>query len=134
MKKLRHTVTNAPDMVSELQKFFGVGSLEYIKNQSLSHSCFNVAFRKYQRETYNINTSLAWLRLGVLKAQNTDIPKFNKSKLKEMLEEIAQISCGNYKTYMQKLEKALNNCGVVLACMPYLKNTHIQGCYSVERQ
>ena len=124
---LRNVQSNGVDIVLELQRFFGVGSLEYVgkKNSSFCHS--KVAFRKYKGKTFNQNTSLAWLRLGEIKAQRTKTKKFDKKTLEDNLENIAQLSTENYHTYLPKLEKVLSDCGVVLACLPYLKQTYIQG-------
>ena len=108
----------------EIQKFFGVGSLGYIKKQS---KFFSVAFRKHKKGKSNPYTLEAWLRLGRIKVQHVDVPLFDKDKLRGSLEEIAQLSCEDPKVYVCKLEKMLHDCGVVLACLPYLKNTHIQG-------
>ena len=135
VKKLRNITANATDIVLELQKFFGVGSLGYVKEKGeFLHHSSSVAFRKYNRGYPNPYTSEAWLRLGRLQvqfqAQRTDVPPvppFDKSKLRSSLEEMARLSCEDLGVYVQKLEKMLRDCGVVLACLPYLKNTHIQG-------
>ena len=124
---LRNVQSNSVDIVLELQRFFGVGSLEYVgqKQSSFCHS--KVAFRKYKGKSCNQNTSLAWLRLGEIKAQRTQTKKFDKKMLKDNLEDIARMSMEDYQTYLPKLEKVLRDCGVVLACLPYLKRTYIQG-------
>lgn len=124
VKKLRNVATNAMSIVLELQKFFGVSSLGLVKNQ------YSAAFRKHNRGHSNPYTSEAWLRLGRLKLQQSQydgVPPFDKNKLRSRLEEMAQLSCGDPEKYVQTLEKMLHDCGVVLAYMPYLKNTHIQG-------
>ena len=128
VKKLRNVASNTTSIVLELQKFFGVNSLKYVKEQGTFIQHTSIAFRKYSRENCNPYTIEALLRLGRLKVQQcVDIPPFDKSKLRSRLEEMAQLSCGDPEVYVQKLEDMLYDCGVVFACLPYLKNTHIQG-------
>lgn len=121
--KLRNTASNAGKMVLNLQRFFGVSSLRNIENCHVSQT----AFRKYKGRSFNKYTTTAWLQLGMNKAQKTKSKSFDKNVLKAKLEDIVQLSQENSDVYLPKLEEMLKNCGIVLACMPYFKNTHVQG-------
>ena len=121
--KLRNTTSNAGNIVLNLQRFFGVSSLRNIENCHVSQT----AFRKYKGRSFNKYTTTAWLQLGMSKAQKTKSKPFNKNVLKAKLEDMARLSQENSDVYLPKLEEMLKDCGIVLACMPYFKNTHAQG-------
>jgi HTH-type transcriptional regulator/antitoxin HigA len=76
----------------------------------------------------NHNNIAAWLRLGQLKAQRTETLEFNEKQLKKRLEEIKALSTLDEPLkFLPRIEKILADCGVVLVCAPYLKNTYTQG-------
>ncbi len=119
---LRWVSGNFEHIILELQRFFAVDSLGYVQEPTLE-----VAFRKYNRKNLDNYNLAAWLRLGEIKAINTNTSTFSEKKLKENLNKIKDLSIENSKVYLSKVEKILLDCGVVLACIPYLKNTYIQG-------
>lgn len=108
-------------ILSDLQSFFGVDSLKYVKDTNLQ-----AAYRKYKNKT-NENTVAAWLRLGQLKARKVEISVFDGKKLEDNLDLIKSLSMESIDTFLPKLEKILAECGVVLVCAPYFKNTYTQG-------
>lgn len=120
---LRNTLSNAGDIVLNLRRFFGVSSLRNLEDCCIPQT----AFRKYKGRSFNKYTTAAWLQLGVRKAQKTQSDPFDKSALKANLENIAQLSQERSDVYLPKLEEILRNCGIILAYMPYFKNTHTQG-------
>jgi len=123
IQPLRFTLKNFIDIVSALQSFFGTDSLRNIRETNLS-----AVYRKYDRNNVNPNTIAAWLRLGQIKAQKTETLEFNEKLLKKSLEEIRTLAnIDNALEFLPKIEKILANCGVVLVCAPYLKNTFTQG-------
>ena len=119
---LRCVRSNYRNIVLELQKFFGVHSLEYVRNQTVG-----VAFRKYPRNALNVYTLQAYLRLGERKARQTETKPFDGKKLRGILKDLSALSRKTHPEYLPKAEKMLCDCGVVLAYVPYLKNTHVQG-------
>ena len=121
--KLRNTASNAGNMVLNLRRFFGVSSLRNIEDCHISQA----AFRKHKGQSVNKYTTAAWLQLGMRKAQKTKSRPFDKNALKAKLEDMAQLSQESSDVYLPKLEEMLKDCGIVLAYMPYFKNTHAQG-------
>ncbi len=111
---------NYTEIILELQKFFGVSSLGFI------NKTMEFAFRKYDRNNLNHHTLAAWLRLGDIKAQESIVSLFNKQSLLDRLDEIKLLSTKGKKEYLPVLEKIFAECGIVLAYVPYLENTHIQ--------
>ncbi|MDE0243168.1 MAG: HigA family addiction module antitoxin [Candidatus Kaiserbacteria bacterium] len=121
--KLRNTASNAGDIILNLRQFFGVSSLKNVEGCHTSQ----IAFRKHKGRSFNRYTTVAWLQLGMKKAQKTRVGHFDKSALKTKLEDMAQLSQEDSSVYLPKLEEMLKDCGIVLAYMPYFKNTHAQG-------
>lgn len=111
---------NFTEIVLELQKFFGVSSLGFLNNT------MEFAFRKYDRNNLDHHTLASWLRLGDIKAQTTSAAIFNKQTLLNRLDEIKLLSTKEKKEYLPILEKTFAECGIVLAYVPYFKNTNIQ--------
>ncbi|KKP68213.1 MAG: Plasmid maintenance system antidote protein, XRE family [Candidatus Moranbacteria bacterium GW2011_GWE1_35_17] len=111
---------NFTKIVLELQKFLGVSSLGFI------NKTMEFAFRKYDRNNLDHYTLAAWLRLGDIKAQSSNVSVFDKQTLLNRLSEIKLLSTKGKEEYLKALEKIFAECGIVLAYVPYLENTHIQ--------
>ncbi|MFA5994136.1 MAG: HigA family addiction module antitoxin [Parcubacteria group bacterium] len=118
--KQRWVEKNYTEIVLELQKFFGVSSLGFLDDT------MEFAFRKYDRKKLDQNTLAAWLRLGDIKAQTSTVAMFNKQLLLDRLNEIKLLSTRGKEEYLPALEKIMAECGIVLAYVPYLENTHVQ--------
>jgi addiction module HigA family antidote len=121
---LRWSTENSSNIVLELQRYFAADSLGYVQKE-----IEQVYFRKHKHEKEKLNyyTLAAWLRLGKIKAQKTSIQSYDEKKLRNSLVDIARLSQKNPHEYLPKLEEILNECGVVIAYLPYLKKTHVQG-------
>lgn len=119
---LAWTQKNLEKITSELQKFFGVNSLGFIEGGTM-----DFAFRKYTRKNVNPYTLSAWLRIGKIKAQSTDIQLFDEKKLKNLLPKLRKLSNSTPDEYLQEVEQLLSECGVVVVYMPKMTNTHAQG-------
>lgn len=113
---------NYSSIVLELQKFFAADSLAYIEERKQQFS-----FRKYERINLNPYTLSAWLRIGEIKAQKTEVSVYDEKKLEEKLDVLKKISQLEIKDYLIKVEEILASCGIVIVYMPYMKNTHVQG-------
>jgi len=119
---LRFVEKNFNQITLELQKFFGTDSLLYVEE-----GVKQFAFRKYDRDHLNSYSLSAWLRIGEIKAQKTEVAPYDEKKLKESLVVLKKLSQKEIKDYLPTVEKILADCGVVLAYMPHMKNTHTQG-------
>ncbi len=123
LPKLRWNKKNFLGIIKNLHNFFGIDSLAYIEESNIS-----AAFRKYKRAKQNNYTIAAWLRLGQIKAQTVETNAFDEKKLKDSLSEIKKLSLLDCELQIfKKLEKLLKELGIVLVCLPNLKNTHSQG-------
>jgi len=119
---LRWAQQHYNDIALELQKFYAVDTLAYFQGVTAS-----VVFRKYKRENLNPYTLAAWLRIGEIKAQKTEVAPFSKDKLKEQLPALKKLSQEKHAKYLPEITNLLADCGVVVAYMPHMKKTHTQG-------
>jgi len=113
---------NFTGITKELQKFFAIDSLGFVQERTMGF-----AFRKYERKNFNPYSVAAWVQMGRIKAQGQEVPRFDRGKLLSKLSEIKALSRIGHEEYIHKLESILAECGVVFACVPKIKNTHIQG-------
>lgn len=118
--------SNSGGIVLELQRFYATSSLGYVKKEIEKEK---ISFRKnkHKEDKLNYYTIAAWLRLGKIKALKTEAKPYDEKKLRGLIKGLVHLSLENPYQYLPKLEKMLSECGVVLAYIPYLKNTHIQG-------
>ncbi len=123
---LRWTGTNSDEIVLELQKFYATDSLGYVQKE-IERERISFRKNKHEKEELNHYSIAAWLRLGRIKAQKTETKPFDEKKLKNILGNMVRLSQKNPHEYLPIIEQMLNECGIVLAYLPYLKNTHIQG-------
>lgn len=119
---LRWVRQNYSGIAFELQKFFAVDSLAYVEKETKQ-----VAFRRYKRNNLNPYTLAAWLRIGEIKAQKTEVVAFNEEKLKNNLSVLRNLSRESHEVYLPKIEELLAEYGIVVAYMPHMKKTHTQG-------
>lgn len=110
------------EIVFDLQSFFGVTSLSYVRYTNLDS-----AYRKYKQKKINENTVAAWIRLGQIKSQIIETEAFDSEKLEKSLDKIKLLSIKKQSVFLPKLEEILAECGIVLVYAPYLKNTSTQG-------
>lgn len=120
--KFRWIPVNFSNIVFELQKYFAVDSLNYIKKLNLE-----AAFRKYDRKKIDNYALAAWLRMGQIKAQQAEVKEFDKQKLRDSIEKIKSLSLKSPDKYLPEIKTILADCGVAIIYAPYFKNTHVQG-------
>lgn len=126
-KTERWTKQNFSEITKQLQQFFAVDSLAYVQNGTMDFAFQDFAFRKYDRQNLNRYTLAAWVQLGKIKAQKTEIPPFDRDALKALLPEIKLLSRKKWEEYIPELEKLLASCGVVLVYAPKMTCAPAQG-------
>jgi len=109
----------------ELQKFFGVTSLETVLGLRRYQAAFRSGVngkRKRSREAV-----AAWLRIGELEAQKRECAPFNKRKLKQALHTIRKMTLQLPDRFEHNLHQVLANSGVALVLCPHLPRTYSHG-------
>lgn len=111
--------------VLELQRFFGVTSLKLISNLRRYEAAFRVG-RNNQRKR-SPEATVAWLRLGEIKAQKMYCAPFTQVALNEALPVIRLLSRESPTIFENKLSDILCKCGVALVLVPHLPKTYAHG-------
>lgn len=117
--------TRPVDKVRELQKFFGVVSLDKVYDLD----CYQVAFRcgKAGNAKRSPEALATWLQLGRRKAQPVDCKRFSKRKLRANLNEFRKMTRWPPTKFQLRLTEILAECGVALVVLPYLPRTYAHG-------
>jgi len=114
--------TKAAEKVQELQRFFGVTSLNNIS----ALKRYQVAFRQGTGTRLPEATS-AWLRIGELQAQKTESAPFRKDVLENALLSIRSMTRLLPGEFEMQLRQTLLDAGVVLVLCPHLPKTYLHG-------
>ena len=114
--------TKPVEKVQELQRFFGVTSLQSIP----SLRRYQVAFRqgKGKRSPEAIAT---WLRIGELQSQKEESAPFSKRALQMTLPTIRSMTRQLPEEFETQLHQVLLDAGVVLVLCPHLPKTSVNG-------
>ena len=114
--------TRATAKVQELQHFFGVTSLKNIS----ALKRYQVAFRQGTGKRSPEATS-AWLRIGELQAQKTEVAPFRRNVLESALPSIRGMTRLLPEKFEAQLRQILLDAGVVLVLCPHLAKTYLHG-------
>ncbi len=117
--------TKASDKVKELHKFFGVTSLSTV----VKLKRYRPAFRIWEkmRNSKSWESTATWLRIGEIRAHQTNCAPFNKDKLIHSLESIRSMTMQAPETCQLQLTTLLANSGVALVILPHLPRTYAHG-------
>jgi len=110
------------EKVMELQRFFGVASL----NTVLSLRRYQAAFRAGRPER-SPEAVAAWLRIGELGAQRMRCAPLRKSRLKDALEAVRAMTLQTPEGFQENLHELLADSGVALVLCPHLPRTYAHG-------
>jgi len=114
--------TRPRDKAIELQRFFGVASL----NTVLSLRRYEAAFRAGRPER-SPEAVAAWLRIGELQAQRMRCASFQKRRLKDSLESVRTMTLQSPEDFQKNLHQLLADSGVALVICPHLPGTYAHG-------
>lgn len=113
------------DNVLELQRFFGVASLESVLNVRRYQAAFRVG--KAGAAPVKPHAVASWLRMGELRAREIPCKPFDRVKLEAALGEIREMTRMKPKEFQERLERLLAGCGVALVIVPHLPGTKAHG-------
>jgi HTH-type transcriptional regulator / antitoxin HigA len=115
---------NKPEIVKELLQLFGVASPD---NWETCYEQKQVAFRRTRKEQSNVGAISAWLRLGELEAEKSDVPKYNKAKFEKAVQEIRKLTVLSQAEFMPQMQQLCNEAGVILAIVPAISCAYTSG-------
>ena len=114
--------TRPAEKVMELQRFFGVASL----NTVLSLRRYQAAFRA-GRPDRSPEAVAAWLRIGELQAQGLSCTPFQKKRLTDSLKTVRAMTLLSPEGFQEELHQLLADAGVALVLCPHLPGTYAHG-------
>lgn len=113
------------DQMNELLSFFGIASPAQWK---VIWDDIEVAYRKSNAFSAQHESLSAWLRQGELVAEGLHCSPFNAVLFREALNDIRALTRDeNPNSFIPKLIRRCADCGVAVALVPELPNTHVSG-------
>ncbi|BBD66150.1 plasmid maintenance system antidote protein [Nostoc commune NIES-4072] len=122
--KCRLIAKNKPDLVKKLLQFFGVASPEDWQNY---YAGMEVAFRRTREEQSDVGAISTWLRLGEIRAEQLDCPKYSKPKFEKAVRQIRTLTVLLPEEFKPQMQKLCWEAGVVLVLIPSIKKAHVSG-------
>lgn len=111
--------------VAECLKFYGVSSVKVWQDQEQN---YQVAFKAYEKFNMNDIAIQTWLRQGEIEANNIACQLFYKSKLKENLPKLRDLTTQtDPQDFVPILQKICAECGVAVVFVPTPKNCAMSG-------
>jgi len=115
------TTRHRTDRVRELLRFFGVGSLDRVRQVEA------VAYRKSVGKRVSSGALAAWLRKGEVDAQHIRTEPFDRSALHGRLEGLRTLTRQPIEKAYAEARDVLARNGVALVCVTHLRGTYAQG-------
>ncbi|WP_375467641.1 helix-turn-helix domain-containing protein [uncultured Nostoc sp.] len=122
--KCRLIAKNKPGLVKKLLQFFGVASPSDWQNY---YAGMEVAFRRTREEQSDVGAISTWLRLGEIRAEKLDCPKYSKPKFEKAVREIRTLTVLPLEEFEPQMQKLCWEAGVVLVLVPSIKRAHVSG-------
>ena len=111
------------DQIVEVRRFLHVSTLSVFAKRDMAAS-----FRSASVELSNTNIiqATAMVQIAINKALNTNAPKYNKSKFKQMVRYALSLT-RNHEDFYPLIRKAFFEAGVILVILPNLPGSKING-------
>lgn len=117
---------NVQDRVSNLFSYFKMGSTNAWENYYLAGQ-LKVSFRTSLKNVKDPYNTSAWLRRGVIQAEQIDTPEYNQEILKSLILEMKQLMVDCPQDYLSQLQLLCKKAGVKLVYTPRLKKVPVNG-------
>ena len=121
----RLTAKFVETLVEPMLSFFGVASPE---GWDAQYEQLQVQFRRARPEAQtNVAGITAWLRMGEIQAQQSDVQSFDAAALERALPAMRALTVADAATMGPELTRLCAQVGVVLVFVPALQGTHVSG-------
>lgn len=117
--------TDPLDKVLELQRFFGVTSLNLVPEMRRYEAAFRCGAGG--RKEQSPHAVAAWLRLGELAAQQQVCAPFEKAKLEAALAPLRSLTLQKPEVFLPQLRTTMAKAGVALVLSPHFPGTRAHG-------
>jgi HTH-type transcriptional regulator/antitoxin HigA len=114
--------TRPTDKVMELQRFFGVASLNTVSSLRRYQAAFRAG-----RPDRSPEAVATWLRIGELQAQGLRCAPFQKRRLTHSLGTVRTMTLLSPEGFQEELHQLLADSGVALVLCPHLPGTYAHG-------
>lgn len=113
-------------MVEETLQFYGVASPEqwetiYVKEYAAA------SYRKSPSHRDALGSMAAFLRIGEIEMRKLTLSEFNKTKFKNLLQSIREMSAKQSKDFKRRLQKICSDAGVAIVYTMCLPNAPVSG-------
>ncbi len=112
---------DAAERTRELLRFLGAASFDNVQ------TAYSAAFRVASGRTPQPEAVVAWLRLGELEAQRTNVAEYSRDQLVAAIPAIRAATRLPMAQAVEGLRSTLARCGAVLAMVPHLPKTYAHG-------
>jgi len=113
------------EKVRELQRFFGVASLDSVLEVRRYQAAFRVG--KAGTAPTKPHAVASWLRMGELRAREVVCRLFDRAQLVSSLDKIRAMTLMQPEEFQGRLTKLLAKCGVALVISPHFAGTKAHG-------
>lgn len=115
---------NISTITRSLLKFFGVSSPEAWNEV---YNNIAISYRKSVKFKDSIEAITAWLRIGIIKAEEIETKPYDKNRFYENLLKIRNFTTSDPGKFEIEMKQLCADSGVVLVFVPELKGTHLSG-------
>ena len=120
----RVTTAIKPALVERLLRFFNIASP---KEWQSRYGAMQASFRRAKKSQSDVGTIASWLRLGEIKAEQLETPKYDKAKFKRALRQIRELTVLKPQEFDPELRRFCADAGVKLALVQAFPRAHVSG-------
>lgn len=120
----RITSAAKPALVEKLLSFFGVASPDSWQTQ---YGNMQASFRRTRETQSDVGAIASWLRLGEIKAEQIDLPKYNRAKFIKVLKEIRGMTTQPPEQFEPAMRRLCGEAGLKLVLVPAIPKAHVSG-------
>ncbi len=126
MAKLKwiNRIRDKKEQLIEVLRYFGIAKVDQWNEV---WSDLNVAYRKSTTHEVFPEAVSAWLRRGEIEASTIDCAPYNKSRFREVLNEIRRLTTTGPKCFVPAMTELCASAGVAVVFVPSLPKTGISG-------
>ena len=104
--------------------FFGIASPDEWEKH---YGAMAASFRRTREKQSDIGAITSWLRMGEKKAEEQEIPKYNKFKFERALKQIRELTVLPPQDFEPQLRELCADVGVKLVFVPAISRAHVSG-------
>ncbi len=116
----------SPALISELLRFFGVGSIKQWESVYFRHYA-DTAFRKSEAFDVGLGAMATWLRIGEVEKQKLTLSDYDKDKFKAVLQDALVMVRKHPEDFASRLRSNCQQAGVALVYTVQIPKAPVSG-------